>query len=89
MGRLIEDLLTLSRLDKGDSLRQYQDVDLDTLLLTVFEQMELLAVQHKIHLQLHLPQDALPHIQGDRHRLEQLLTILLQNALSYTPEGAP
>lgn len=87
MGRLIEDLLTLSRLDKGDSLPQYQDVDLDTLLLTVFEQMELLAVQHKIRLQLHLPQDALPHIQGDRHRLEQLLTILLQNALSYTPEG--
>ncbi|MCM1118058.1 MAG: HAMP domain-containing histidine kinase [bacterium] len=87
MGRLIEDLLTLSRLDQGEALSQYQDVDLDTLLLTVYEQMELLAVQHKIHLQLHLPQDALPHIQGDRHRLEQLLTILLQNALSYTPEG--
>lgn len=87
MGRLIEDLLTLSRLDKGDALSQYQDVDLDTLLLTVYEQMELLAAQNKIRLQLRLPQDALPHIQGDQHRLQQLLTILLQNALNYTPEG--
>ena len=34
MGRLIEDLLTLSRLDKGDARPRYQDVDLDTLLLT-------------------------------------------------------
>lgn len=87
MGRLIEDLLTLSRLDRGDALPRQQDVDPDTLLLTVYEQMELLAAQNKIRLLLHLPQDSLPHIQGDRHRLEQLLTILLQNALNYTPEG--
>lgn len=87
MGRLIEDLLTLSRLDQGDALPQRQDVDLDTLLLTVYEQMELLATGNDIRLQLHLPQDSLPHIQGDCHRLEQLLTILLQNALSYTPAG--
>ncbi len=87
MGRLIEDLLTLSRLDKGDARPRYQDVDLDTLLLTVYEQMELLAEQNKIRLQLRLPQNILPHIQGDQHRLQQLLTILLQNALNYTPEG--
>lgn len=87
MGRLIEDLLTLSRLDNGEALPSYQDVDLDTLLLTAYEQMELLAAQNKIRLQLRLPQDALPHIQGDPHRLQQLFTILLQNALNYTPEG--
>lgn len=85
MGRLIDDLLTLSQLDKTDA-PPCQDVDLDTLLLTVYEQMELLANQNKIRLQLRLPQDALPHIQGDRHRLQQLLTILVQNALHYTPE---
>lgn len=85
MGRLIEDLLTLSRLDQSDAPLQRQNVDVDTLLLTVYEQMELLAAQNEIRLQLHLPQDSLPHIQGDCHRLEQLLTILLQNALSYTP----
>ncbi len=91
MGRLIEDLLTLSRLETacgGDGLLpQRQDVDLDTLLLTVYEQMELLAAQKNIRLSLRLPQESLPHIQGDRHKLEQLLGILLQNALSYTPAG--
>ncbi|MDE6517304.1 MAG: sensor histidine kinase, partial [Acetatifactor sp.] len=91
MGRLIEDLLTLSRLetisDQNGQLLERQDVDLDTLLLTAYEQMELLAVQKKIRLELNLPQEALPHIQGDCHKLEQLLSILLQNALSYTPAG--
>lgn len=91
MGRLIEDLLTLSRLETAcgvdDLLPQRQDVDLDTLLLTVYEQMELLAAQKDIRLNLSLPQESLPHIQGDRHKLEQLLGILLQNALSYTPAG--
>lgn len=91
MGRLIEDLLTLSRLEtaqgQGNLLPGGQDVDLDTLLLNVYEQMELLAAQKKIHLRLHLPQDPLPHVKGDPHKLEQLLVILLQNALSYTQEG--
>lgn len=91
MGRLIEDLLTLSRLEMvcgGDGLLpERQDVDLDTLLLTVYEQMELLAAQKGIRLGLHLPQESLPHILGDCHKLEQLLSILLQNALSYTPAG--
>lgn len=86
MGRLIEDMLTLSQLETT-LLPEPQDVDLDTLLLTVYEQMELLASQKEIRLGLQLPQESLPHIQGDRHRLEQLLSILLQNALSYTPAG--
>lgn len=91
MGRLIEDLLTLSRLEtaqgQGNLLPEGQDVDLDTLLLNVYEQMELLAAQKKIQLKLQLPQDPLPHVKGDPHKLEQLLVILLQNALSYTQEG--
>lgn len=91
MGRLIEDLLTLSRLEtvcgQRNPLPERQDVDLDTLLLTVYEQMELLSSQKKISLRLQLPPDSLPSVQGDRYKLEQLLTILLQNALHYTPAG--
>lgn len=86
MGHLIEDLLTLSRLEQGPQLQQ-QDVDLDTLLLTVYEQLEVLAARKGIRLTLKLPQESLPHIEGDPNRLEQLVTILLQNALSYTPAG--
>jgi len=87
MGRLIEDMLTLSRLDQGMHMMEWKDVDLDTLLLTVYEQMEILAARKGIHLNLKLPEESLPHISGDFSKLEQLITILLQNALSYTPEG--
>ena len=87
MGHLIEDLLTLSRLDHGAQLLQRQEVDLDTLLLTVYEQMEVLASRKGIRLTLRLPRESLPHMEGDPCRLEQLITSLLQNALSYTPAG--
>ena len=49
--------------------------------------MELLSSQRGLRLELKLPQEALPHVRGDLGRLEQLLNILLQNALSYTPAG--
>lgn len=87
MGHLIEDLLTLSRLDRGQQIMEWQDIDLDTLLLNIYEQMEVLAIDKGICLKLQLPQESLPHVKGDLNKLEQLITILLQNALSYTPAG--
>ena len=40
-----------------------------------------------IHLELELPKDAIPTIRADADRVRQMLTILTDNALRYTPEG--
>lgn len=82
MGRLVDDLLTLSRLDARPALRQ-ESVDLGTLAQDVAQQMQTLSPDRKIAVR------AAPavRITGDGDRLRQVLLNLLDNARKYTPAG--
>ncbi len=82
MGRLVSDLLVLARADAGQSLK-VEPVELDRLLVEVFQEARLLARGRKMALR-ELDQ---VRVEGDRDRLKQLLVILVDNALKYTPEG--
>ena len=86
MGKLINDLLEISRLEAGRvklKLQQLQPKEIvDEALSTIQADME--ARHHS--LELHLPDD-LPPFTGDRSRLLQILTHLLGNACLYTPDG--
>ncbi len=87
MGRLIDDMLTLSGTDSSHlSLRKTQ-VELDTLLLSAYEKFEPLAQKKSISMNITLPDKLVPPCCCDKERLEQVLSILLDNALCYTPEG--
>ena len=82
MNRLVADLLVLARADAGQSLKM-EPVELDRLLLDVFREARMLARGRRVSLR---ELDQL-QVEGDRDRLKQLLVILLDNALKYTPEG--
>ncbi len=82
MSHLVADLLILARADAGQGIKQ-QPVELDRLLLEVFQDTRRLAPGRKISLR-DLDQ---VQVQGDPDRLKQLLVILIDNALKYTPEG--
>lgn len=82
MSRLVADLLVLARADAGQPLK-VQPVELDRLLLQVFQETRVLARGRKVSLR---DLDQL-QVQGDPDRLKQLLVILLDNALKYTLEG--
>lgn len=87
MSRLVNDLLTLARSDAGTWSIQNTTVDLDILLLEITDKFFPITAQKKQTLILEVPDDTLPPINGDFQRLDQLLTILLDNACSYTPIG--
>lgn len=87
MSRLVDSMLTLTGLE-GHSLKlQLSPLAPDTFLLDLYEQFEPLALQKNITMNLILPEEAVPSILADSDRLKQLLLILLQNAVSYTPSG--
>lgn len=60
---------------------------METPLLNLYENFESLAVQKYRKLLLSLPGNPLPKVLCDPQKITQLLSILIQNALSYTPEG--
>lgn len=87
MKRLIDDMLSLSNADTQAWSMHFEDTQLDTLLLDIFDKY-LPVMQNKgQHLKICLEDKLLPHCQCDRQRMEQVLGILLDNAASYTPKA--
>ena len=87
MSKLIDDMLLLTSADnKGWSIKM-ASVEPDTLLLNLYEAFQPVAAEKNIALSITLPEETTPAISGDKERITQVLSILLHNALSYTPSG--
>jgi len=83
MGRLVDDLLLLARLDTGRPLEQ-EDVDLSRLVIEVTSDARVAGPDHRWSLDL--PDQPLV-VRGDQHRLHQVVANLLSNARIHTPAG--
>ncbi|HIE57325.1 MAG TPA: HAMP domain-containing histidine kinase, partial [Anaerolineales bacterium] len=84
MIRMVGDLLLLAQAEAGKLPLQGHLVALDTLLLEVLQQSQVLA-QGKITLRLGEIDQVL--VCGDRDRLKQVLINLISNAIKYTQPG--
>ncbi len=84
MRRLINDLLLLAQADAGLQL-QLQPVELDTLLLDVYRQGQVISQGTGVRVRLGAEDQAV--VLGDADRLRQLLLNLVDNAIKYTPSG--
>jgi two-component system phosphate regulon sensor histidine kinase PhoR len=103
MARLIDDLLSLSRVELSAHVRPDSHVDLAPLIRQVADGLEPLAKERQVAIEIELPEAPLV-IAGDREELLRLFENLIENALKYgasggrvvvavttatSPEGAP
>lgn len=87
MQGLLSDMLFLANTSAKAAAPIRVSIDLETLLLNVYENFEPLTREQKLSFTLDLPENDLPAFECDPEKITQLLSILLQNALSYTPAG--
>ncbi len=85
LSRLITDMLELSRLQSGTEHMEVSAVNLEELLQDTKQSYQNEAAQRGIALKLDAK--GVPYAMTDEDRVEQLLVILLDNAMHYTPEG--
>jgi two-component system, OmpR family, sensor kinase len=86
MGVLVEDMLLLARLDQQRPLER-RPVDLLTLAADAVQDARMIAPRRKI--ELTVGRGAAFLVLGDEARLRQVITNLMSNALSHTPDGTP
>lgn len=86
LANLIDDLLSLSRLDVGEMPLRKSNVDINHLLDSLAEDRKSLASRKGLQIQLEM-QDSLPPLLGDERLLGQIFTNLLTNAMNYSLEG--
>ena len=86
MTHIVQDLLTLSRLDSGRADMVFTRFPFGDAIESVVRSNQLNARQRG-HELTYAPEDTLPLIVGDRSRLEQVMMNILGNAIKYTPDG--
>jgi two-component system phosphate regulon sensor histidine kinase PhoR len=82
MSRLVDDLLSLSRIELNEHVAPTSQVALTPLIEQVADTLELRAAERGMRLELSLPED-LPEVYGDEDELAQVLQNLIDNAIKY------
>jgi two-component system, OmpR family, phosphate regulon sensor histidine kinase PhoR len=86
MARLVDDLLSLSRIEMNEHLAPTERVDIEQVLRTVADTLEQRAAARDMRIVLDLPA-GLPKVLGSADELAQVFQNLLDNAIKYSRRG--
>jgi signal transduction histidine kinase len=85
LGRIVGELLDLSRIETGRALAlRREPIDVNELLE---RNVELFATQHRSHSFVWTPYRDAPALEADRDAVDRMLKNLISNAVKYSPAG--
>ena len=86
MTHIVQDLLTLSRLDSGRDELKLARFSFGQAVQDLYNAVYMDAQRHGHALTLSMPDD-LPQVVADRERILQVMMNVVSNAIKYTPDG--
>lgn len=87
MTRIVQDLLTLSKIDYGKMEMNISRFPFLKAVQNVYDAAKLNAEQNHHHTMTLTCEGDIPDVNGDRERIEQVITNIVSNAVKYTPDG--
>ena len=84
MSELVQDLLLLSSVDANTWTLNKTNIDVDTLLINTYEKYEPICRQKGIQFKLNTSDELFPVLNADIDRLNQILSIFIDNAINYS-----
>lgn len=84
---LIEDMLNVSRIERGTMEFLFEEVDLEPLTQMTVDQLIPMAQEKKLKLSYQKPTTPLPKIMADKEKIRQVINNLIDNAIKYTQKG--
>jgi two-component system phosphate regulon sensor histidine kinase PhoR len=88
MKRLVDDLLSLSRIEMNEHRPPTEHVNLTRVLHTVADLLEQRAIARDMRIELEVPETS-TDVPGDPDELAQVFQNLLDNAIKYSRPGTP
>ena len=85
LNALLNDLIDISRIESGELKFSFRYLDINELIHELVQTMQIRAEQRSVHVELQLTSQAV--VYGDKERLTQVLTNLIDNAIKYNVEG--
>jgi signal transduction histidine kinase len=85
LSRIIENLLKLVNNDQFTTRMIRQPIDMRALILQVCNDNRPFVLERKQQMQIDIPENLLP-FEGDRDKLEDVLTNLISNAIRFSPD---
>jgi signal transduction histidine kinase len=85
---LIDDLLNVSRMERGKMEFIFQPTDLTEITQITIDQLLPQAEMKKLQVIFNKPTEALPVITADREKLRQVINNFIDNAIKYTMTGS-
>jgi PAS domain S-box-containing protein len=85
--QLVNELLDISRLERGKLTVSTQPVDLVTMTREVLAETDVLVQERRHRVSVSTGDHPLPAVRADAQLLRQVVMNLVSNAIKYTPEG--
>ncbi|HSX58112.1 MAG TPA: ATP-binding protein [Candidatus Saccharimonadales bacterium] len=87
LAALVENLLSVSRIERGSLQIQTQVTDWERLLEESYTNFEPQAHERQVKFTYDKPKEKLPYVLVDKFRISEVVSNLIGNALNYTPSG--